>query len=50
MTPERSWEEDQQQVSDENTVQVPTETDYIVIVDRYELKVCLISAFFLMLK
>nr|XP_038028333.1 ATPase family AAA domain-containing protein 2-like [Anas platyrhynchos] len=38
VTPERSWEEDQQQISDENTVQVPTETDYIVIVDRYELK------------
>lgn len=38
VTPERSWEEDQQQLSDENTVQVPTETDYIVIVDRYELK------------
>ena len=50
MTPERSWEEDQQQISDENPVQVPTETDYIVIVDRYELKVCLIPAFFLMLK
>ncbi|XP_071886254.1 uncharacterized protein [Anas platyrhynchos] len=38
VTPERSWEEDQQQISDENPVQVPTETDYIVIVDRYELK------------
>ncbi|XP_068517902.1 ATPase family AAA domain-containing protein 2-like [Anas acuta] len=38
VTPERSWEEDQQQISGENTVQVPTETDYIVIVDRYELK------------
>lgn len=38
VTPEHSWEEDQQQISDENPVQVPTETDYIVIVDRYELK------------
>ncbi|KAM9200291.1 ATPase family AAA domain-containing protein 2 [Mergus octosetaceus] len=38
VTPERSWKEDQQQISDDNTVQVPTETDYIVIVDRYELK------------
>eukprot|EP00075_Anas_platyrhynchos_P014201 XP_027303454.1 uncharacterized protein LOC113840905 isoform X3 [Anas platyrhynchos] len=36
--PERSWEEDQQQTRDENTVKVPTETDYTVIVDRSELK------------
>ncbi|XP_071890436.1 ATPase family AAA domain-containing protein 2 isoform X2 [Anas platyrhynchos] len=38
VTPERSWEEDQQQTRDENTVKVPTETDYTVIVDRSELK------------
>ncbi|XP_068528694.1 ATPase family AAA domain-containing protein 2 isoform X2 [Anas acuta] len=37
-TPECSWEEDQQQTRDENTVKVPTETDYTVIVDRSELK------------
>ncbi|XP_032038426.1 ATPase family AAA domain-containing protein 2-like isoform X2 [Aythya fuligula] len=38
VTPERSWEEDQQQTRDENTVKVPAETDYVVIVDRNELK------------
>lgn len=44
MTPAGHPQVEQQQMSVENTVQVSTEPDNVV--DHYELKVCLISAFF----
>lgn len=50
MTPPGHSQVEQQQMSVENTMEVSTEPDNVFIVGHYELQVCLISTFFLILK